>query len=65
MEKIQKKQISPLSKLKTSLQFSSSEKNNENSFLKKKCKCPELLKLINIKIIFYKKQLNFNIKKSL
>ena len=44
MEKIQKKQISPLSKLKTSLQFSSSEKNNENSFLKKKCKCPELLR---------------------
>ena len=53
MEKNQKQTLSPkLSKLKTNLQFSSSEKNSENSFLKKKYKCPELLRK--------KHKLNFN-----
>ena len=53
MEKNQKQTFSPkLSKLKTNLQFSSSEKNSENSFLKKKYKCPELLRK--------KHKLNFN-----
>ena len=45
MEKNQKHQIeTKLSKLKSDLQNSYYEKNKENSSIKKKCKCPELLK---------------------
>ena len=45
MEKNSKHQIeSKLSKLKSDLQNSYFEKNKDNSGIKKKCKCPELLK---------------------
>ena len=45
MEKNQKHTLdSKLSKLKSDLQSSYFDKNKDNSFLKKKCKCPELLR---------------------
>ena len=45
MDKIQKHQLDQkLSKLKSDLQVSYIEKNKESSLIKKKCKCPELLR---------------------
>ena len=45
MDKIQKHQLDQkLSKLKFDLQVSYIEKNKESSLIKKKCKCPELLR---------------------